>query len=85
MNNLYRVLLLLTLLMLSNVIATAQMGSPDTSFEEKQIVKNAESFSEGLENKYNQNYTAAIKCFEKLWNIIRMTMQACMNFPSCMP
>lgn len=65
MNNLYRVLLLLTLLMLSNVIATAQMGSPDTSFEEKQIVKNAESFSEGLENKYNQNYTAAIKCFEK--------------------
>lgn len=85
MNNLYRVLLLLTLLMLSNVIATAQMGSPDTSFEEKQIVKMLRVFLKVLKINIIKTILLPLSASKKLWNIIRMTMQACMNFPSCMP
>ncbi len=43
----------------------AQAKTASSLPADKQIAKNAESFSDGLENRFNQNYAAAIECFEK--------------------
>ena len=47
--------------MLINSVAFAQ----DTIQPKKSFAKNAELFSQGLENKYNENYDMAIEYFEK--------------------
>ena len=56
-----RILFIILSLSLANSVAFAQ----DTLQPKKNFAKNAEYFSIGLENKYNENYGIAIEYFEK--------------------
>ncbi|MBR4155862.1 MAG: tetratricopeptide repeat protein [Bacteroidales bacterium] len=56
----HRIFFILLSLVLANSAAFAQ----DTIQPKKSFAKNAELFSQGLENKYNENYDMAIEYFE---------------------
>lgn len=58
-------LLIFNCLLLLGTSASAQMEAAADTIYKLDLPKNAENFSKGLENKYNENFEASIKYFEE--------------------